>query len=80
MGDPDYEPLIQAVVDAMMVVDRDGLIRSANAPVPHPAQNKHIHLAGAGGWRLAAGPSLRPGRDRPQVTGMACVEAPLHLI
>lgn len=47
MGDPDYEPLIQAVVD------RDGLIRSANAPVPHPAQNKHIHLAGAGGWRLA---------------------------
>lgn len=62
MGDPDYEPLIQAVVDAMMVVDRDGLIRSANATVPHPAQNKHIHLAGAGGWpKPAAWTRSTPG-------------------
>lgn len=31
MGDPDYETLIQAVVDAMMVVDHTGRIRSVNA-------------------------------------------------
>jgi PAS domain S-box-containing protein len=45
-GEPDYEALIQVVVDAMMVIDQGGQILSANAAAAHLFRCKKGDLPG----------------------------------